>query len=344
MANWILFARDLSGMPLVSAMNGGSPENSLSSNLKANLVGFLQLFSGVGTFLVAKPNGTDNEVEAVDLLPRTDLDTATNSSALSSATWFQFFCDDDGQPVVVAMNGTSPAEFYKGNLKSALIDFLSRHFSANTFQIAAAGASISGSVPEWKPLPPLPPSKHRVMLEIGHGPGVPFDPGAIAHDSVTTEHSLNIIAANAARNVIAKAGINCTVIDTVGSLHGIGLQSSGFDVFCSVHHNSFNGTVQRAEAFSHATKGDGLDSELAGMIATELSKTLNIPNAGAKKAKLGVLSGAEDTNVRVAVLAEVYFIDFKGNGTLPRPNLKDHSTRGGEAIGRGIVEWLKNHP
>ena len=198
MANWILFARDSSGMPLVSAMNGGTPENSLSSNLKANLIGFLKLLSGVGTFLVAKPN-TDNQVEAVEILPRTDLDAVSNSSLPPNATWFQFFCDDDGQPVVLAMDGTSPAEFYKGNLKSALIDFLSRHSSANTFQIAPAGASIFGSVPEWKPLPPSPPSKHRVMLEIGHGPGVPFDPGAIAHDSVTTEHSLNIIAANAAK-------------------------------------------------------------------------------------------------------------------------------------------------
>ncbi len=201
MANWILFARDSSGMPLVSAMNGGTLENSLSSNLKANLIGFLKLFSGVGTFLVAKPNDTDNEVEASELLARTDLDVATNSSAPPNATWFQFFSDNDGQPIVVATNGTSPIEFYKGNLKSALIDFLSRHSSANTFQIAPAGLSISGSVTEWKPSPPLPPSKHRVMLEIGHGPGVPFDPGAIAHDSVTTEHSLNIIAANAARNV-----------------------------------------------------------------------------------------------------------------------------------------------
>lgn len=344
MANWILFSRDTSGRPLVSAMNGATVENSINTDLKANLIGFLKLFAGVGTFLVANSNAPNSEVEAVDLLAHTDVNTSIISSALPNASWFQFFRDSDSQPVVVAMNGISPVEFYKGNLKSALIDFLSRHSSANTFQLAPTGTSISGNVTEWKPLPPAPFSKHRVMLEIGHGPGVPLDPGAIAHDRTTTEHSLNIIAANAARNVIVSQGINCTVIDTAGSLHSIGLQSSGFDVFCSVHHNSFNGNVQRAEAFSHATKGEELDNELAETIASELSKTLSIPNAGAKKAKLGVLSGAEDTNVRVAVLAEVYFIDFKGNGTLPKPDLKDCSTRGGEAIGRAIVEWLKKHP
>jgi N-acetylmuramoyl-L-alanine amidase len=344
MANWLLFARDATGKPLVSAMSGATAEESLNSNLKANLLGFLQLFPTAGTFLVAKPDGSDSDVEAVDLLPRTDLGAASVPSISPNGTWFHFFRDSDGQPVVLAINGASPVEFYKGNLKQALIEFLTRHSGANTFQVAPAGTSIPTGIPEWKPAPPPPPSKHRVMLEIGHGPGVPFDPGAIAHDGQTTEHSLNTIAANAARNVIAANGINCTVIDTAGSLHSIGLQSSGFDVFCSVHHNSFNGNVQRAEAFSHATKGDSLDSELAGMISAELAKTLNIPNGGAKKARLGVLSGAEDTNVRVSVLAEVYFIDFKGNSTFPKPNLTDFSTRGGEAIGRAIVEWLKKHP
>ncbi len=189
------------------------------------------------------------------------------------------------------------------------------------------------------------------MLEIGHGPGVPFDPGAIAHDNRTTEHELNTIAANAARNVLVAAGVDCTVIDTPGSLHSLGLRASGFDVFCSVHHNALTrgqNKAQRSEAFSHATKGDKPDQELARMISAEMSKTLGLPNGGAKQAKLGVLSGAEDTTVRAAVLAEVYFIDFVG-GTVsgksfPKPDLKNSSARGGEAIGRAIVDWLKKNP
>jgi N-acetylmuramoyl-L-alanine amidase len=84
------------------------------------------------------------------------------------------------------------------------------------------------------------------------------------------------------------------------------------------------------------------------MISAEMSKTLGLINGGAKQARLGVLSGAEDTSVRAAVLAEVYFIDFVG-GTVsgksfPKPDLKDYSNRGGEAIGRAIVDWLKKNP
>jgi N-acetylmuramoyl-L-alanine amidase len=355
MANWISLARDKSDKPLVSAMNGGTVEKSLNSDSKNDLIEFLKRFSGAGTFLVAKPDGSESEVEAIDLLPQSDSSDSDDTNDTPDATWFQFFRNGDGQPIVVAMNETNGVESYKGNLRQALIDFLVRHSGANTFQIAPASASIPQGIPEWKPPTPTPtppkPSGHRVMLEIGHGPGVPFDPGAIAHDNKTTEHELNIIAANAARNVLVAAGVDCTVIDTPGSLRILGLKASGFDVFCSVHHNALTrgqNKAQRSEAFSHATKGDKPDQELASMISAEMSKTLGLIDGGAKQANLGVLSGAEDTNVRAAVLAEVYFIDFVG-GTVkgksfPKPDLKTSSSHGGEAIGRAIVDWLKKNP
>jgi len=351
MANWISFARDKSDKPLVSAMNGESVEESLNGDSKDNLIGFLKRFSGAGTFLVAKPDGSKSEVEAVELLPQSDSSASDDTNDTPDASWFQFFRNGDGQPIVVAMNGTNGVQSYKGNLRQALIDFLLKHSGANTFQIAPASTSIPQGIRDWKPSAPPILTGHRVMLEIGHGPGVPFDPGAIAHDNRTTEHELNIIAANAARNVLVAAGVDCTVIDTAGSLHSLGLKASGFDVFCSVHHNALakgQNKAQRSEAFSHATKGDKPDQELASMISAEMSKTLGIPNGGAKQARLGVLSGAEDTSVRAAVLAELYFIDFVG-GTVggksfPKPNLKDYSNRGGEAIGRAIVDWLKKNP
>jgi N-acetylmuramoyl-L-alanine amidase len=351
MANWISFARDQSDKPLVSAMNGGTVQQSLNSDSKDNLIEFLKGFSGAGTFLVAKSDSSTSEVEAVELLPQSDSSASNDTNDKPGASWFQLFRNGDGQPIVVAMNGTNGVEFYKGNLRQALIDFLVRHSGANTFQIAPASTSIPQGIPEWKPPTPPPPTGHRVLLEIGHGSGVPFDPGAIAHDNRTTEHELNIIAANAARNVLVAAGVNCTVIDTPGSLHSLGLKASGFDVFCSVHHNALRkgqNQAQRSEAFSHATKGGKPDQELARMISAEMSKTLSLLDGGARQARLGVLSGAEDTTVRAAVLAEVYFIDFVG-GTVrgksfPKPDLKDYSARGGQAIGRAIVDWLKKNP
>lgn len=342
MANWILFARDASGKPIVSAMNGGTVEESLNSDSKDNLIGFLKRFSGAGTFLVAKADGSNNEVEAVELLPQSDPSASNEAKETLRATWFQFFRNGDGQPIVVAMNGTNGVESYKGNLRQTLIDFLVTHSGANTFQVAPVGTSIPQGIPEWKRVPSDTKLwlKNRVMLEIGHGPGVPFDPGAIAHDNKTTEHELNVIAANAARKVLVGAGVDCIVIDTPqGSLYDIGLQASRFDVFCSIHHNSFNQAAQGSEALVHKDKADAPDRKLAEIMAKEMSSELGINNRGVNdKRNLGILSGAEDTNVRASVLAEIYFMD------VPNIPLKDYSTRGGEAVGRAIVNWLEKNP
>lgn len=340
MATWILFGREEDGEPTVSAMDGNRVDKSLTDSSKDNLIGFLNRFSGAGTFLVARGDEIKTSVISTDKLPQDD-SSHSGSTASASATWFHFFRNVDGQPLVVAMNGVRGVEYYKGNNKRALIEFLTYHAGANTFQVASPVTPIPVGLPEWKPARTTLPFGQQVLIEIGHGPGMPFDPGAIAHDGRTTEHALNVIAANAARQVLAAAGVACTVIDTPqGSLYTIGRQAAGFDVFCSIHHNSANGRAQGTEVFSHATKGSQRDQNLAALMSTALAAELKLVNRGAKTANFAVLSGAEDTSAGVAVLAEVYFIDDVVN----KPPLTDFSTRGGQAIGRAILEWLKANP
>jgi len=362
MASWFLVGRSASGKPTVAAMNGANSERLLEDVLKANLIAFLNTFSGAGTFLVAQldanPDGSDTEIESVALLPRNDATAPKTITTPPAATWFQFFRGQSGNvdmQVVVAMNGASPVEFYRGNLKQALIDFLNRFSSANTFQVAPDGTALNlTAIPEWKLGMIAPPTGRRVLLEVGHGASInsSFDPGAIAHDGTTTEHSLNIITASAAREYLAKNGVLCTIVDAPqDSLFSLGLRASGFDVFCSIHHNAFRSgqsVAQGAEAFAHSTKGGAKDDQLASFIALELSQTLNIPNRGGKRLGLGILSGAEETNVKAAVLAEVYFIDFVG-GTVggkffSKPDLQKSSKTGGEAIGKAILRWLQANP
>lgn len=343
MANWILFARNSSGNPVISAMQNGSVQVQLNSEDKTELITFLKEFTGASTFLVAKPDAPDEPTEAVDRLPGDESnDLGIGTTVPTTATWFHFFRDEANQPVTVAMSGTTAVEKYAGNIKSALISFLNEHSTANTFQVAPSGGTIPDAPLFIPPVQP-PTSRHRVLLEIGHGPGTSFDPGAVAPDG-TTEHALNIIAANAAREVLDQAGVSCTVIDTPqGSLYTIGLAAAGFDVFCSIHHNAFNQSVQGAEALVHRTKADNPDRELARMIAKEVSTELGIllrRGDGLNETRdLGVLSGAEDTNVRTAVLAEVYFMDVPSI-----PDKTDWSTRGGQAIGRAILKWLAANP
>ena len=185
--------------------------------------------------------------------------------------------------------------------------------------------------------------KKGVMLEVGHGPNPKGrELGAVGIGGVQ-EYDLNWIAAKAAKKILDEAGVPCVITDFGGvnnsGLRDIGKTAAGYDVFCSIHHNSAKTKPkQGAEVFFHADKGDDEDLYLSQIMSAEIAEELGIVDriAGGRdpRADFLVLSGAEDTDVRVSVLAELYFIH------LPVPNTTDWSTRGGEAIARAILQWL----
>jgi N-acetylmuramoyl-L-alanine amidase len=173
-----------------------------------------------------------------------------------------------------------------------------------------------------------------VLLEIGHGHG---DPGARAHG--ISEHSLNVISANAAKEYLESVGINAETTDADGSLWQIGQLAKGYDCFVSIHHNAYNDKVQGCEAFYREGRAEREDIELASLIADELSFNLKMPDRGGRAGRLGVLSGAEAaehySDVQASVLAEIYFMDSVQTGH------EDLSRRGGVAVGKAIHKWLK---
>ncbi|KST65398.1 N-acetylmuramoyl-L-alanine amidase [Mastigocoleus testarum] len=189
--------------------------------------------------------------------------------------------------------------------------------------------------PIWK--------KKGVILEVGHGKNPKtWEPGAVGVNGVY-EYDLNWIAAKAAKSLLDEAGVPCVITDFGGingkGLYDIGKVAADYDVFCSIHHNSADENAQGAEVLVHHIKGDIEDLELSSLMSAEIAKELGIrdriANGRNSREKLSVLNGAEDTNVRVSVLAELYFIH------VPVPNTKDWSTRGGEAIARAILKWLR---
>ena len=188
--------------------------------------------------------------------------------------------------------------------------------------------------------------KHKgVLLEVGHGENPnTWEPGAVGFAGVR-EYDLNLIAAEAAKNVLDEAGVPCVITDFGGEngkgLYDIGQTATDYDVFCSIHHNSAEVETQGTEVLVHHTKANPQDIELSSLMSAEISKELGIRdrirNGRNPRQDLGVLSGAEDTNVRVAVLAELYFIHVEV------PDAEDWSTRGGKAIARAILKWLGNN-
>ena len=78
------------------------------------------------------------------------------------------------------------------------------------------------------------------------------------------------------------------------------------------------------------------------MMSAEIAAELGIKDriAGGRNPRLhqGILKGAESTDIRVSVLAELYFIH------VPIPDVVDWSTRGGKALARAILKWLAASP
>ncbi len=183
-----------------------------------------------------------------------------------------------------------------------------------------------------------------VFLDVGHGQKPNgYDPGAVNSDSNTTEHYLNQITAAACAAVLSGEGVPVLVDDGKKSNYDAGKAAVGYDVFVSVHHNSVNGNAQGTEAFSHSSKGTSSDRALAAAAAKEMAHELGIRDRGRKTAAFSVLSGARDANVRVAVLVEIYFMQAQEPPNPPPSSFEDWSKRGGEALARAILDWLRTN-
>ena len=226
-------------------------------------------------------------------------------------------------------NGTRWVEIQKAN-GSTYTSQEARSISVGTV-IYLPGSNISPP-----PTPPVPIGSlagKKIALDPGHGnsPGR-FDPGAVANG--TTEAIENMVQAQIIANYLRQRGAEVKIIDD-GSLglEQIGQQSSGSDLFVSLHLNSAEVRAQGHEVYFHSS-APAIDSSLARTINNELDAIFpdsEIPNRGVKTANFVVLRGAP-TSVP-AVLVESLFINSPG---MSRANVE----KAAEAIARGIEKFL----
>lgn len=192
---------------------------------------------------------------------------------------------------------------------------------------------------EKQEAPKMPTTKKkRVLLERGHGPHESgFEPGAISNERFFTEYQLNGFVCEQARQMLVESGFDVTVSDSAKSLYRLGLEAQGYDCFVSVHHNAFNESVQGTEVLIHESKSESADAEFAKFVLASLVKNLGLPNRGVKKQPLGVLSGAEDTNVKACCLSEGYFISCSD---LTVAKINEYTQKYAKGLAEGIASWL----
>lgn len=180
----------------------------------------------------------------------------------------------------------------------------------------------------------------KVVLEIGHSAS--GDVGAVDKRSGITEHSLNVITANAAKNWLNESGYtNVHITDDKDSLWNIGFNHSrDANVFVSIHHNAYSSESAQGSECLYSQKGNEDDIRLASIISARCSKALGIRNRGAKKMGLSILSGATYNrfkDLEGAVLAEGYFI----TGVM-RDSHDEMSYQYGVALAQAIDEFLQD--
>lgn len=182
--------------------------------------------------------------------------------------------------------------------------------------------------------------KARILLERGHGLNIDgsFDPGAINYQNRITEYELNGFVCEKARATLAALGYDVVVLDQAQTLYNLGLKAQGFDAFISVHHNAHSSDAQGAEVFIHNEKGEKEDEILATFVLNKIVSSLKISNRGVKKGRLGILNGAEDTNVKASILTEGFFIS---DTKLNRDDIFKMSLNYGESLAYGVHEWAK---
>lgn len=219
-----------------------------------------------------------------------------------------------------------------------------RTFWDNSETLKAVLKELGGPValPEPPAPKPVTPGVHnkRVYIDVGHGqkPGG-FDPGAVHAPSNTTEHSLNLIGANALAAQLRLRGINAKVADDKLENYQAGTAAKGFDVLISFHHNAAAGPAQYSLAL-YGSKSSPTDKALAALVSARVAAALDIPDKGAREMGLAVLSGARAAGVPTAILVEPYFIHAQTPDRPPASQMADWSRKAGAAIADAVADHL----
>lgn len=169
----------------------------------------------------------------------------------------------------------------------------------------------------------------KYALDMGH---TPTSPGARGHlDELTEDRKVGA----ALRRIMEAAGhfvVDVTAHDSMAypaetNYRVSKANGSGAELFVSIHFNAGGGTGTEVLYYG----GDSRGLELAARISAEVSRSLGIPNRGAK-ARTNEVAVIRDTDM-TAVLVEVCFVDSAADAKAYRAT---GAEKAAAAIARGL--------
>ncbi|HLO46806.1 MAG TPA: N-acetylmuramoyl-L-alanine amidase [Kamptonema sp.] len=193
----------------------------------------------------------------------------------------------------------------------------------------------------WLRLPYLRPLK-RILLDPGHSRSKPGARGASAE---VKEEILNEIQATVIKEKLDQNGFVVDIYNpNTDNLTDVGKHAQGYDMFLSLHHNSYGGTGDPYTcAMIDNDKAKSSSKELAALVAKRVATAIGNPlfggthgTQGVYQAGLGVLDAAESVCEGPCILVESYFLNSYGNINIAT----ERSKQAAIAIAEAVIEWF----
>lgn len=257
---------------------------------------------------------------------------------MNNITWLELNRADNGSPAITAYAEEIPkfTRFYK--TMAEFKEFIDAFPNVNSGPIVAET--------DKKIIPKCPDINQsilkRILLDPGHSRS---KPGARGASSNVKEEILNEIQATVIQERLEQKGFTVDIYNPdPDNLTGVGNKAKGYDMFLSLHHNSYGGTGDPYTcAMIDNDKAKASSKKLAALIAKRVAKAIGNPlfggthgTPGVYQAGLSVLDAAEQVCEGPCTLVESYFLNSYGNMNVATERSKKAAT----AISDAVVEWF----
>jgi N-acetylmuramoyl-L-alanine amidase len=187
---------------------------------------------------------------------------------------------------------------------------------------------------EPAPVPVPPKSTFKVLLDPGHSNA---EPGARSNDGTAKEEVLNRMQAKLIQAELRAAGLTCEIIDPmVDDLVAIGKSAAGYDLFLSLHHNSYDGASDPGAEVFVLPGADENNRRYAKAILEKVVSATGAINRGVKEASWLVTRTADQYCKGPALLIESYFLN-----PYNEESAKKRSAAAAEAIAKAVIGLVR---
>lgn len=273
-----------------------------------------------------------------------DLWATTHDSYIShdmdAITWLELNRADNGSPAITAYAEATPkfTKYYKtlGEFR----EFLDAFPNVHSGPIVAE--TDKKSIPDCPDIGGQPPPGIRIFLDPGHSRS---RPGARGASPEVREEILNEVQATVIKEKLDRNGFVVDIFNPgPDNLTEVGKHARGYDMFLSLHHNSYEGTEDPYTcAMIDNDKAKASSKQLAALVAKRVASKIGNPLFGGTHGTLGVyqqglsvLDVAEQACEGPCILVESFFLNKYGNMT----TAIDRSKQAATAIAEAVVEWF----